>query len=65
MTNTEERCHFCGEFVSEPRKTGVFILGQVMCPSCETRIVNLQVQDADYDFYKDKIGTLWSGNSTL
>lgn len=65
MANTEERCYFCGQFVSEPRKTGVVILGQVMCPTCETRIVNLQVQDADYDFYKGKIGTLWSGDSTL
>lgn len=65
MANAEERCYFCGQFVSEPRKTGVAILGQVMCPSCEARIVSLQVQDTDYEFYKGKIGELWAENSTL
>ncbi len=65
MMQSEARCYFCGQFVSEPRKTGVIILGQVMCPTCEARVVNLQVQDVDYDYYKGKIGTLWSENSTL
>jgi len=49
-------CAFCGE-----KKTtdGLSVLGNHICARCESKIVNIKANDADYDFYKSGLKKMW------
>lgn len=54
---TEVRCILCRKRVGE----GLNILGRVICCECERRIVALNVTDDTYDYYVERIKSLWIG----
>lgn len=49
-------CAFCGEKIIDD---GLFILGNYICALCESKLVTIRANDANYDFYKSGLKKMW------
>ncbi|NMF06903.1 sigma factor G inhibitor Gin [Clostridium beijerinckii] len=51
MEDTNKSCFLCGASDCD----GIILNGEKICKACEEKIVNTNVEDPDYDYYKDNI----------
>lgn len=49
-----EKCIIC----EEEKSSGIYICNQLICESCQTKIVNTDVDDSDYMMLVRKLGKL-------
>ncbi|MCL4517309.1 MAG: sigma factor G inhibitor Gin [Firmicutes bacterium] len=55
MESTNRSCLICGRIEPE----GITLLGRRICSGCEKLLVDLPVEDPDYDRYLAKLKSLW------
>ncbi|EKQ52107.1 MULTISPECIES: sigma factor G inhibitor Gin [unclassified Clostridium] len=51
MENLNKSCFMCGAVDSD----GIILNGEKICRACEEKIVKANVNDSDYDVYKDAV----------
>lgn len=56
MSEGTQRCIFCDEAHNE----GIFLHGKFICANCQEDILNIDVNDPEYDTYKEGIKVVWN-----
>lgn len=51
----ENTCGICGN-VSD---NGIIVKGELICPNCELDLINSKPENNEYDYYVDKIRTIF------
>lgn len=54
--NEENTCTICKNY----RDKGIRIGRTLICSQCENRIINIEVESVEYEFYKNKIREAFS-----
>lgn len=55
MTQDVNRCIFCDELHME----GIHLRGKFICSKCEKELLEIQVDEPEYDVYKEGLKVIW------